>query len=176
MNEVPQLSFFRRTVEAEDLVPLTPIVSTTTLNAGPEASRLTLFRGSDDPGQYVSSPFVTKVEFRLRVAEIDYALAAGAPWLGPKGKIPYLHLQPELQNGQKSEPIKLGDSTLIIQHLVQDGSLEDLNASLSPAQKAQDLALRSLLEDKLYFYHMRECWFDNFCKITFLRQHQWLWD
>lgn len=35
-------------------------------------SKIVLFRGWDDPGNYVWSPFVTKVELRLRVAGVAY--------------------------------------------------------------------------------------------------------
>lgn len=31
------------------------------------------------------------------------------------------------------------------------GEIEDLNSRLSPREKAMDLAIRSLLEDKIYF-------------------------
>ncbi len=48
----------------------------------------------------------------------------------------------------------MGDSTLIIKHLVDDGSMEDLNAKLDPVEKSYDLALRALLEDKLYWYQV----------------------
>ena len=41
-------------------------------------------------------------------------------------------------------------------------ALPDLNATLKPAQRAQDLAIRALLEDKLYFYHGKEKWCDNY--------------
>lgn len=144
MNEVPQL--FRKAAKTvTDTVTLPAIDDTTT--------GLTLFRGSDDKGRYVSSPFVTKVEFRLRLSGVDYDLGAGAPWLGPKGKIPYLALNGQVDNGT-GKPKTLGDSTLIIQHLMQDGKLSDLNDNLAPREKAEDLALRSLLEDKLYFYHV----------------------
>jgi len=117
-------------------------------------SRLKLFRGSDDAGKYVSSPFVTKVEFRLRLADVPYALDAGAPWLGPKGKIPYVEVAPETK---AEKPLMLGDSTLIFTHLMGDQTVSDLNANLTSSQKSRDLGLRSLLEDKLYFYHVRLC-------------------
>jgi len=129
--------------------------------------RLKLFRGSTDKDKYVSSPFVTKVETRLRLANVDYTLDAGAPWQGPKKKIPYLEVQAQTADQKQI----LGDSTLIFQHLINDGDLRDLNASLSTSEKAQDLALRSLLEDKLYFYHMREVWVDNY----YTQREQALW-
>ncbi|KAJ9629796.1 hypothetical protein H2203_002177 [Taxawa tesnikishii (nom. ined.)] len=117
-----------------------------------------IFRGSDDPGHYVWSPFVTKLEFRLRLAGIPYRIGAGNPWLGPKGKIPYVELAADTGAG----PTMLGDSTLITKHLIESSALDDLNGGLTSAEKTRDLAIRALLEDKLYFYHMRECWLDNY--------------
>lgn len=113
-------------------------------------SNLRLFRGAFDAGRFVSSPFVTKVEFRLRLAGVPYVTDAGNPWNGPKGKIPFL----EVHESDEAAPQMLGDSALIIRHLMDNDLLDDLNASLSQAEKAQDLGLRALLEDKLYFYHV----------------------
>lgn len=138
LNEIPPL--FRRSMKDES----------NSKDVTLSSERLKLFRGSEDKGKYVSSPFVTKVEFRLRLSDVKYDIEAGAPWLGPKGKIPYLEVQGETA-GEKQ---MLGDSALIIQHFVKEGSLSDLNTGLTPSEKAQDLALRSLLEDKLYFYHV----------------------
>ncbi|KIX05751.1 uncharacterized protein Z518_03723 [Rhinocladiella mackenziei CBS 650.93] len=123
--------------------------------------KLTLFRGWDDKGMYTWSPFVTKVELRCRHAGLPYKVATGAPTSAPKGKIPYVDLSP-LQEDASRGPSYLGDSTFIIQRLMSMGHLPDLNSGLSEEQKLDDLALRALLEDKLYFYHMRERWLDNF--------------
>jgi hypothetical protein len=112
-------------------------------------SVLVLFRGWEDHGCYVWSPFVTKVEFRLRLSNVPYTAKAGSPLTAPTGKIPYVNL------GTDEAPALLGDSTLIISRLVELGKLEDLNEAVSASEKVQDLALRALLEDKLYFYHVR---------------------
>lgn len=88
---------------------------------------------------------MTKLELRLRHGDIPYSTAAGSVKTAPKGKIPYIEL---------SEGDCFGDSALIIKRLVKDGMLEDLNAKLSPEGRAHDIALRALLEDKLYFYHV----------------------
>jgi hypothetical protein len=69
---------------------------------------------------------------------------------GPKGKIPYI----DMSSSSSPTPRFLGDSTLIIQKLVEEGVLQDLNAQLSPKEKVMDLAVRALLEDKLYFYQV----------------------
>jgi hypothetical protein len=106
---------------------------------------LVLYRGWLDPGKHVWSPFVIKLEARLRFAGVSYITECGSARTAPKGKIPYL----ECSEGT------FGDSTLIIKQLVELGKLPDLNARLSPAARATDLALHALLEDKLYFYHVR---------------------
>lgn len=131
----------------------------------PQAPRYMLFRGSGESNRYASSPFVTKVEFRLRLEGIKYAIGCGAPWLGPKGKIPYIQLSstslPGPQVDETGKVDMLGDSALIIKYLVDQEGLQDLNEWMGPQYKARDLALRALLEDKLYFYHVRypSCWF-----------------
>jgi len=121
-------------------------------------SHITLYRGWKDTGKYVWSPFVTKVELRFRLAGVKYSTEAGSPLKAPRGKIPYI----EFSDTDTRTSATLSDSTLIISDLVQGGQLEDLNARLSPEQKAYDLALRALLEDKLYFYHTYERFVQNY--------------
>ena len=115
---------------------------------------MTVFRGSQPANAYVWSPFVTKVEARLRFAAKPYSLGAGSPRSAPKGKIPYV----QLPGGGDT----LGDSAFIIRHLVSSGVIPDLNAALTPAQRAQDLAIRALMEDRVYFYNGKEKWCDNY--------------
>jgi len=108
------------------------------------ATKLTVHRGFDWPGRYTWSPFVTKLEVRLRFAGLPYAVGAGGPRSAPQGKIPYVDIPGEDQ--------QMGDSTFIIRRLVEKDMLPDLNARLSKPEQAQDLAWRALMEDKLYFY------------------------
>lgn len=117
---------------------------------GPESthSTITIFRGWKDPG-YVWSPYVTKLEARFRFAGLSYRLGAGSPRSAPKGKIPYIELaQPD------QEPEIIADSAQIIDKFVHDGLLPDLNENLGAVDAAHDLALRALLEEKLYFYQV----------------------
>lgn len=107
-------------------------------------TKITVHRGFDWPGRYTWSPFVTKLEVRLRFAGLPYVVGNGGPRSAPQGKIPYVDMPGEEQ--------QLGDSTLIIRHLVEKDMLPDLNAGLDKTQQAQDLAWRALMEDKLYFY------------------------
>ncbi|KAF2420221.1 glutathione S-transferase [Tothia fuscella] len=120
---------------------------------------LTIYRGFPDQGKYVWSPFVVKLEARLRFAGINnYKTEAGSLGKAPRGKIPYISLQKE----DLSEPEWLADTSLIVQRFVDDGLLPDLNDALSTHDQALDLALRALLEDKLYFYQTLERWNDNY--------------
>ncbi|KAL3494789.1 hypothetical protein BJX62DRAFT_27800 [Aspergillus germanicus] len=117
---------------------------------------LTLYRGWLEPNRYVWSPFVTKLEARLRFANVPYKVASGSVRTAPKGKIPYIEIADEDSSNS------IGDSTLIIKHLVERNIIPDLNGSLSPTRRAHDLALRALLEDKAYFYNTRERWTENY--------------
>ncbi|KUI59765.1 hypothetical protein VP1G_07028 [Cytospora mali] len=126
---------------------------------------LTLYRGWPDQGKHVWSPFVVKLEARLRFAGVSYVTAAGSPKTAPKGKIPYVEYQMKQQSsaGATNPPVvKMGDSGLITKHFVEEGVLPDLNGGLSPEDMARDLATRALLENKLYFYHTRERWLDHY--------------
>ena len=118
-----------------------------------QSSKLSLFRGWPERGAYTWSPFVTKVEFRLRHAGLPYNVETGATTSAPKGKIPYVDLAP-LQTDASQGPSQVGDSAIIIRRLVDMDHIPELNDNLSPDQKLADLALRALLEDKLYFYHV----------------------
>lgn len=114
-----------------------------------------LYRGWPGSGSYVWSPFVTKLEARLRFDGISYRTEGGSLSKAPKGKIPYVAISKSDSGSQTAAtPTFLADSTLIIQKLVEDGVLDDLNAKLPPTEKVHDLAFRALLEDKLYFYQV----------------------
>lgn len=114
---------------------------------------ITLYRGLPGSGIYIWSPFVTKLEARLRFAGIAYRTEVGSFSKAPKGKVPYISISSKTDSGSQA-PVILADSTLIVQRLVEDGVSDDLNAKLSPTEKALDLAVRALLEDKLSFYQV----------------------
>ncbi|KAL4950880.1 hypothetical protein BDW69DRAFT_171195 [Aspergillus filifer] len=121
---------------------------------------LTIYRGSPAPGAYVWSPFVTKLEARLRFAGVPYKADAGNIRAAPKGKIPYAEIKSD-DNGT-SDVTTMGDSALIIRHLIDHGILPSLNEGLSPEDRAHDLTIRALLEDKAFFYNTRERWTENY--------------
>ena len=129
---------------------------------------LTLYRGFPISNTFTWSPFVTKLEARLRFSSLSYTLAAGSPLQGPRGQIPYIGLPSEQSSipttittsssNKHSLQTLLGDSTIITSNLISTGQLDDLNAHLTPAQKASDLALRALLQDRLYMLTEHEKW------------------
>ncbi|TGJ85031.1 hypothetical protein E0Z10_g3743 [Xylaria hypoxylon] len=120
---------------------------------------ITVFRGFKDYGNFVWSPFVTKLEARLRFAGVPYTVGVGSPRSGPKGKIPYVEISP---SSSEAKPETLADSALITKALCENGTLPDLHARLSKAERAHDLALRALLEEKLTPYHAWERWTQNY--------------
>lgn len=119
---------------------------------------ITLQRGFPVRRCYVGSPFVNKLEARLRMGGVSYRVGDGSVLKGPRRKIPYVEvtkLGSEGRNAADSDgPETLTDSTLIARRLIDEGHMKDLNAKLSPAERAKDLAVRALLEDKLYFYQV----------------------
>ena len=113
---------------------------------------ITLNRGWEDNGRYVWSPFVTKLELRLRLAGIKYKTAAGNAFKeAPTGKIPYVNIHSK----STSSTMCIGDSALIAKWFVEQGFASELNTRLDATGAAHDLALKSLVEDKLYFYNVR---------------------
>lgn len=120
---------------------------------------LTVYRGETSTNAFVWSPFVTKLEARLRFDSIPYKVGGGSPRSAPRGKIPYI----EVQDAQATE--QMGDSTFIIRRFIESGTATDLNHKLYPAQRAHDAAIRALMEDKMYFYTLREKWWDNYLSM-----------
>ncbi len=98
--------------------------------------------------QYGFNAFSTKLYFRLRHAGIPYADGHGTRGQSPKKKVPYVRFE---DTGEL-----MGDTGLITQRLVKEGRLEDLNARLPPAERAADFCLRSMVEDRLYYFLVRE--------------------
>ncbi|KAK1656496.1 glutathione S-transferase [Colletotrichum phormii] len=109
---------------------------------------LVLYRGFPVSNTYVWSPFVTKLEARLRFAKLQFRIDQGSMSKLPRGKLPYI----EITHPNQDQPTNLSDTSLIIQRLIDDDVCPDLNESLSPVVRAQDAAIRALLEDKLAFY------------------------
>jgi glutathione S-transferase len=105
----------------------------------------------------------------LRIADIKYKLARvpalpkverivkltclkGNPRTAPKRKLPFI----QLPSGEK-----LGDSTLCYNYLRTHHNASDIDASLTPLERAQSAAYRAWMEDWLYFLGVWDKWIDN---------------
>jgi hypothetical protein len=116
----------------------TPKVATTT------PPYLTVYTLDRTHSEYSFSPFATKLRFRLRHAGIPYVDAMGKMHQSLKTKIPYVKFEGSSEF--------MGDSALIIERLCKEGRMERVNEGLAPQAKAMDLCLRSMLEDRMYFF------------------------
>ncbi len=123
-----------------------------------EFRRITVFAGRHESGHYNWSPFVNKLQARLRFASVPYDITASSLSQAPKGKIPYIRLSNDASpdSSKTAEPSNfIGDTHLITKHLMGTGDLPNLNQDLAPVEFAQDLALSALLEDKIYFMQVK---------------------
>ncbi len=98
------------------------------------------------------SPFCIKVELYLRMAEIPYVQKPGDPRKAPKGKIPYVRLEP-------GGPL-VGDSSHIIDHLKE--RFEDrVDGHLSERQHALGHLVKRTLEEGTYWSGLYDRWTDE---------------
>jgi glutathione S-transferase len=114
-----------------------------------------LLKGTPNPG-----PFCIKLETALRLAGVDYETSyVQRPSEGPKGKIPFVEIDGE----------RIGDSTLILERLKDERGI-DLDAGLSPRERAQSHALQRMLEERLYTVMLYSRWIepDNWAKLRSL--------
>ena len=96
------------------------------------------------------SAFCVKLETYLRMANIPYEIAAGAPADAPKGKIPWID----------DDGHVLGDSTFIIAYLKQKHG-DPLDARLTPHERALGHAIKKLVEESLYFVSSYSKWAED---------------
>lgn len=101
------------------------------------------------------SPFVIKTETQLKMAGLDYRADRGDRDKAPKGKLPYIEDDGEV----------IADSVYIRDHLQRKHGV-DLDAGLSPSQRAQAWAIERMLEDHVYWAIVSARWGDdaNFAK------------
>ncbi|KAK4139802.1 uncharacterized protein C8A04DRAFT_32700 [Dichotomopilus funicola] len=124
---------------------------------------LTVYCGAAVGNHYVASPFVLKLETRLRLSGFAYRTEFGSLLQAPRGKVPFVKLEsPAIVEGEKGKEELLTDSALITERLVRDGHIADWNSRLTGAERAKDVAVRALLEDRWYFFAARERWMDNY--------------
>lgn len=102
------------------------------------------------------SPFVTKAEVLLKMADLDYTVDTVTRFKkAPKGKLPYLEDDGEI----------VGDSTFIRWHLEKKYAI-DFDRGLDAEQRAIAWAFEKMLEDHLYWTVVHARWLDdaNFAK------------
>ncbi len=102
-----------------------------------------------------TSPFVTKTEVQLKMAGLDYEKRRAMPQDGPKGQLPFI------DDGGRL----IGDSTFIRFHIEQEYGV-DLDAGLSPVERATALAIELMAERDLVQPAVFFRWLDseNFAK------------
>jgi glutathione S-transferase len=89
-----------------------------------------------------ASPFCMKLETWLRMAGLPFELDnSGNVLKAPKGKLPYI---------DDDDGTKVADTSFIIQHLQQRHG-DQLDAWLTPYQRAQATAFQRLFEENLYW-------------------------
>lgn len=88
-----------------------------------------------------------KLETFLRATSFrNYTLEDTMPWKGPKGKLPYIELT--LPSGEMET---IPDTHFILRHLVSHKIIADVDARLTPAQKAENLAWSAWVEEKMQY-------------------------
>jgi glutathione S-transferase len=95
-----------------------------------------LYGGGPGFGLPEISPYCTKTEIQLRLADLPYRKQPARPPESPKGQLPFIEDAGE----------RIADSTFIRQHLERKYGI-DLDAGLDPAERAQAWAIERMLEN-----------------------------
>jgi glutathione S-transferase len=95
------------------------------------------------------SSFCIKVEAFLKLHKIDYKNAPGDVRKAPKGKLPVAVI----------DGVEVGDSELILSQLCNKYHI-DMDAHLSPKERAISLAMTKMIEEYLYFTVVHFRWSD----------------
>jgi glutathione S-transferase len=99
------------------------------------------------------SPFVTKVDVYLRLAELPYKLvpfSIESFTAAPKGKLPYI------VDGHET----IADSSFILDYLKKKYS-DPLDAKFDPSVRAAGHAIKRMLEENFYWVIVAERWRDT---------------
>jgi glutathione S-transferase len=99
------------------------------------------------------SPFVTKVDFYLRLTKLPYEMVPFSMEIfanAPKGKYPVI------VDGDET----IADSSFIIEHLKRKYG-DPLDARLTPAERGAGHAMKRLLEENFYWVLVAERWRDT---------------
>ena len=99
------------------------------------------------------SPFVTKVDVYLRLAELSYELvpfSVESFTAAPKGKLPYI------VDGHET----IADSSFIVDYLKYKYN-DPLDSKLGPSVRASGHAIKRMLEENFYWVIVAERWRDT---------------
>lgn len=116
---------------------------------------ITLYASSENFGLPEVSPYVTKTEVQLKLAGLDYRKVPATPDTSPKGQLPWID----------DDGTAVADSTFIRAHLERKYGF-DLDAHLTPVQRAQAWAIERMLENQFAWTWVRDRWLvpENFAK------------
>jgi glutathione S-transferase len=116
-----------------------------------EYEMITLYGFGPAFGAPSASPFAIKTDIQLKMSGLPYRIGeGGTPQTGPKGKIPYI------EDGGRL----IGDSTFIRDHIEKTYDI-DLDAGLSPEERARAWSIERMLEDHLYWAMVHQRWCDD---------------
>lgn len=93
------------------------------------------------------SPFVGKTEVQLMMAGLAYRTERRGPPQGPRGKVPFI----------EDEGAVVGDSTFIRDHIEAKHGI-DLDAGLTPRQRALAWMVERVVEDHIYWATVYSRW------------------
>lgn len=93
------------------------------------------------------SPFVGKTEVQLKMAGLAYRTERRGPPQGPKGKVPFI----------EDDGVTVGDSTFIRDHIEARHGV-DLDAGLTPRQRALAWMVERVVEDHIYWATVYARW------------------
>jgi glutathione S-transferase len=120
-------------------------------SATPDEPAITLVTLPPAFGMRNISPFCLKSEMLLKSLGLPFTMEELAdPRKAPKGKLPFMRIDNET----------IADSELIAERL-NELTQGKVYAGLSPAQRAQGLALTRLTEDHLYWILVASRWLDD---------------
>jgi glutathione S-transferase len=111
---------------------------------------ITLFTFGPYFGLPDPSPFVTKAEVLLKMADVPYRTQQGGFRKAPKGKLPYIEDAGRL----------IGDSTFIRWHLEKTYGI-DFDKGLSAPERATAWAFEKMCEEHLYWAVLESRWMDD---------------
>ncbi len=111
---------------------------------------ITLYRFGPYFGLPDGSPFCVKADVLLKMSGLPYDTQTFDVRKAPKGKLPFID-----DAGQK-----IADSTFIRWHLESAHGI-NLDAALSPAERATAWAFEKLCEDHLYWATVHARWMDD---------------